>query len=484
MFDFLKKKIADFTGKIKDAIKAKPAQAPPKPVEAQPEQAAREPQEKAAQETAAPTGQKAAMPKPEEPAEVKAAQTPTPEGAPAAKEGQKKQHKQELAKKETPPAQQRTPQTQAPQQAAQPKKIETREAAPAKIIPAPKPVAPDKAAPVGPVKKTGPAKPAAPGPEFEIGGEQKAAIEKATQIREDERRELKAKVGLVSKIFGLVGGKIKITEKETQEFFEEFELSLLEADVQQDAAEAIVAELKSRLVGKEISSREDVTEFLKREVKGSLAKVMETTPINPLTLTEEHKPLKIMFFGPNGAGKTTSIAKIANYFMKKRKSVILAAGDTFRAASIEQLESHANALGVKVVKHKYGSDPAAVAFDAVKAAEAKGIDVVLIDTAGRQETNKNLIEELRKIERVIKPDLKLYVGEAFTGQALLQQATEFDRAIGLSGFVLTKIDNDAKGGTAISLLYSLKKPIVFVGTGQRYDDLLEFRPEFIIDRII
>ena len=198
----------------------------------------------------------------------------------------------------------------------------------------------------------------------------------------------------------------------------------------------------------------------------------------------KQKPLKILFLGPNGAGKTTSIAKIAKYFLDNKKSVIVAAGDTFRAASIEQLEEHAKNIGVKVIKHQYGADPAAVGFDAVKAAEAKKIDVVLIDTAGRQDTNKNLLEELKKIDRVVKPDLKLYVGEAYTGQALLQQASEFNDAIGLDGFVLTKIDTDTKGGTAISLLYKLKKPILFVGTGQRYEDLLEFKPEFIIDRIL
>ncbi|MCR4335909.1 MAG: signal recognition particle-docking protein FtsY [archaeon] len=318
--------------------------------------------------------------------------------------------------------------------------------------------------------------------DFLIGGEDKSAEEKVKVIREDEKRELKAKVGFGKKLFGFVGGKIKITEKEAGEFFEEFELSLLESDVEQDTAEAIVNELKERLIGKEISVKEDVGEFLKKEVRSSLEKIMETEKIN--LLSRKEKPLKILFLGPNGAGKTTSIAKISKYFMNNGKSVILAAGDTFRAAAIDQLEEHGKKLGVKVVKHNYGSDPTAVAFDAVKAAEAKGIDVVLIDSAGRQDTNKNLIEELKKIERVIKPDVKLYVGEAYTGQGLLQQASEFDKAIGIDGFVLTKIDTDTKGGTAISLLYKLKKPIVFVGTGQRYEDLLEFKPEFIIDRIL
>jgi len=304
---------------------------------------------------------------------------------------------------------------------------------------------------------------------------------KTTQISED-KRELKAETGVLQKVTGIVTGKIKINEKDTQNFFDELELSLLESDVEQETASAIVKQLKNQLIGKEISAKEDLTNYLNNEIKKALAKVMETEKINLAQI--EKKPLKILFLGPNGAGKTTTIAKIANYFLKINKSVIMAAGDTFRAASIEQLETHANKLGVKIVKQNYGSDPAAVAFDAVKAAEAKNIDIVLIDTAGRQETNKNLIEELKKIDRVIKPDIKLYVGEAYTGQALLQQASEFNKAIGIDGFILTKIDADAKGGTAISLLYTLKKPIVFIGTGQNYDDLIEFKPEFIIDRII
>ncbi|VVB99383.1 Signal recognition particle receptor FtsY [uncultured archaeon] len=497
MFDFLKKKIADFTGKIQQAMAKKPE--PEKPNGKEPILSEARPTEQSesraglaadlptvSEEKIAPE-KKLHAPEPQMPQESPAPQAGEEEAEekkerdaeqpemPKEKIEKHAEGTEKLIEKKTAPAEKAEMQKQGKPQAKKPlQKIERREE---KEIFAEKP----------PEKK--PAEEKAPEqvfsePEFEIAGERKAAIEKVKEIRDEEKRELKAKVGLTQKVFGFLGGKIRIGEKDTQEFFEEFELSLLEADVQQDAAEAIANELKSRIVGREISSREDVTEFLKREVKASLEKVMKTEAIDILGLTAKHKPLKIMFLGPNGAGKTTSIAKIADYFMKAGKRVILAAGDTFRAASIEQLEIHANALGVKVVKHKYGADPAAVAFDAVKAAEAKGIDVVLIDTAGRQETNRNLIEELKKIVRVAKPDLKLYVGEAYTGQALLEQATEFDKAIGIDGFVLTKIDTDTKGGTAISLLYSLKKPIVFVGTGQRYSDLLEFRPEFIIDRII
>ena len=325
--------------------------------------------------------------------------------------------------------------------------------------------------------------------ETEAGGESAAEPEPLKQIArekktvaEEEKRALKAKTGFAEKLKGLVTGKIKISENDTREFFDSLELSLLESDVEQETASAIVAQLKKQLVGKEVSARENAGEFLKGEIRKALAEVMHTGKIN--LLARKEKPLKILFLGPNGAGKTTTIAKIADYFLRNGESVVLAAGDTFRAASIEQLETHGKRLGVKVVKHNYGSDPAAVAFDAVKAAEAKKIDAVLIDTAGRQETNKNLLEELKKIVRVVKPDIKIYVGEAYTGQALLQQALEFNEAIGIDAFVLTKIDADAKGGTAISLLYTLKKPILFVGTGQKYSDLKEFEPGFIIERIV
>ncbi|MFH1256309.1 MAG: signal recognition particle-docking protein FtsY [Candidatus Diapherotrites archaeon] len=315
--------------------------------------------------------------------------------------------------------------------------------------------------------------------------QQKAALgQKEEPIVEGEKRELKAKIGIAKKIKAIVGAEIRIDEKDVEELLDELELSLLEADVEQETAQAIVSSIKEGFVGKKISGKENVSEQLKREIKGVLLKIMETEQVNFFERVSGKKPFVILFLGPNGAGKTTTISKLTHLLQLKGKKVIWAASDTFRAASIEQLEKHAEKLGVRVVKHNYGADPAAVAFDAVKSAEAKGIDVVLIDSAGRQETNKNLMEEMKKICRVAKPDLKVYVGEAFTGQALLQQAKEFNEALGLDGFILTKLDVDAKGGTAISLLYSLKKPILFVGVGQEYADLQEFNAEKIVERIV
>jgi len=290
-------------------------------------------------------------------------------------------------------------------------------------------------------------------------------------------------VGAGGKLKGLIFGGVEISEKDVSDLLWELELSLIESDVEQDAARELVAKIKGKLVGQKVSLK-NLDEYLKEQIKEILTDMMHTETINLLEMTKERKPLKILMLGPNGAGKTTSIAKLTHLFQKNGKSVILAAGDTFRAAAIDQLEEHANKLGVRVVKQQYGADPAAVAFDAVKAAEAGNIDVILIDSAGRQETNKNLMEELKKIERVAKPDLKLYVGEAYAGQGLLEQAQEFDSALGIDGFILTKIDADAKGGTTISLLYKIKKPILYIGTGQGYDDFEEFTPEFILKRII
>ncbi len=298
-----------------------------------------------------------------------------------------------------------------------------------------------------------------------------------------KERELKAKVSLTTGLKKFFTGKIKIEEKDVKNFLEEFELALMEADVEQNTAGKIIEEIKKTLIGKEIDGK-NLTESLKKEIALIIEKLIKIPEIDLEKKMHEKKPLVILFLGPNGAGKTTSIAKIAFRFKKKGKTVVLAAADTFRAASIEQIEKHSQKLGVKLVKHKYGSDPAAVAFDARKSAEAKGIDLVLIDSAGRQETNTNLMNELKKIDRVVQPDLKLFVGEAMAGNSLFEQAKEFKEKIGFDGFILTKIDTDAKGGTAISLISGLQKPVVFVGTGQSYEQLVEFTPKFITERII
>jgi fused signal recognition particle receptor len=302
---------------------------------------------------------------------------------------------------------------------------------------------------------------------------------------EEEKRALKPKVGIKGRLKAAITGSVELQESDLKDLLWELELALLEADVEQTTAEEICKEIKERLIEKKVGGG-NVEEAVKKEIGEILLGMMKTERFDLLQKikAKEEKPYKILFLGPNGAGKTTSIAKLTHLLQSKNLKVIWAAADTFRAASIEQLEKHAQKLKVRVIKHQYGADPAAVAFDAVKAAQSKRIDVVLVDTAGRQETNRNLMGELQKIERVIQPDLKIYVGEAFTGQALLQQAREYEKMVGVDGFILTKIDCDSKGGTTVSLLYKLGKPILFVGTGQEYKDLQGFEPEFVVSRVI
>ncbi len=300
----------------------------------------------------------------------------------------------------------------------------------------------------------------------------------------EDKRELKANIGATSKIKSFFSKQIEISEKEIEELIFELELSLIESDVEQDTAKEITEQIQKRLIGKKVSSK-NLNEYLKEIIKEILKEMMQTKQINLLDeIKNNSKPFKIILLGPNGAGKTTSIAKITFLLQKNGFDCVWAACDTFRSGAIDQLSEHAEKLGVKIIKQQYGADPAAVAFDAIKSAEANNNDVILIDTAGRQETNKNLMEELKKLERVVKPNLKIYVGEAYTGQGLLEMAKEFDEKIGVNAFILTKIDTDAKGGTTISLLYKLKKPILFVGTGQEYEDFEKFTPEFILNRII
>ena len=190
-----------------------------------------------------------------------------------------------------------------------------------------------------------------------------------------------------------------------------------------------------------------------------------------------------MVIGVNGVGKTTSIGKIAANYKKQGKSVVLAAADTFRAGAIEQVTHHADNVGVKIIKHQKGSDPAAVAYDAVEHAKAQGKELVLIDTAGRMQTNTNLMDEMKKIERVSNPDLVIFVGDALTGNDATQQAVKFNEAIDIDGVILTKADADSKGGSSLSIGYVIKKPIMFLGVGQGYDDIREYDADWMLNQL-
>jgi|TARA_B100000315_G_scaffold155604_1_gene144156 fused signal recognition particle receptor len=299
-------------------------------------------------------------------------------------------------------------------------------------------------------------------------------LEKLEKIQEDE--------GFFKKI-GEKIKRVKISEKEFEIYSEELEMLLLENNVALEVAEEIINKLKEKIVGKE---------FLKKEIEGqikdSLKEIIEEILIEPFNIPEKikektNKPYIILFCGINGVGKTTSVAKIADYLKREKISCVLAAADTFRAASIEQLKKHGEKIGIKVISHEYGSDPAAIGFDAIKYAKKNNIDCILIDTAGRMHTAKNLLKEIEKISKVCKPDLKLFVGESITGNDVVEQAKSFNWSIGIDGIILTKADVDEKGGTSLSVGYVTKKPILFLGTGQEYEAIEVFDKKKFIGKL-
>ena len=302
----------------------------------------------------------------------------------------------------------------------------------------------------------------------------------------EKKRDIAPDLGLFSKLKGMLTNQVEITETETRAMFDELEMALLESDVSPDTAQALVLELKKSLVGKKVA-KSDVEKTINEAIASAITSVFTPAP-DLLALAREKKAkgevLKIMFLGPNGAGKTTTIAKLSSLFKANGLDVVVSASDTFRAAAIEQSAIHAERIGIKLVKQNYGADPAAVAFDAIKHAQSAGAAVVLIDTAGRQETNRNLIEEMKKIDRVAKPDYKIFIGEALAGHVLVEQVKSFDAAVGVDGIILTKLDCDAKGGNSISIAHDAAKPIMFFGVGQEYGDLVPFDPAYIAAKVL
>ncbi|MDD5318064.1 MAG: signal recognition particle-docking protein FtsY [Candidatus ainarchaeum sp.] len=301
--------------------------------------------------------------------------------------------------------------------------------------------------------------------------------------KEEERLEVE--LSLESRIKGAILGEITIKDKDVEGLLDELELSLLEADTSVDVAREVVQSIRAGLVGMKVKGS-----LLKESVRAAVAKALkeqmnaERPDLLALADAKREKPLKILFLGPNGAGKTTTMAKVARLFLKEGKTVVFAAGDSFRAAAIEQTEAHAERLGLKTIKHEYGADPAAVSFDAINYARAHGVDVVLMDSAGRQETNRNLMDELRKIGRVAKPDFNIFVGESIAGNAIVEQIKAFRQAIGVDGVVLTKLDCDAKGGTVLSIAKAAGVPVLFFGVGQGYDDRVWFDAGFVVSLIL
>ena len=281
-----------------------------------------------------------------------------------------------------------------------------------------------------------------------------------------------------------------ISQKDLEPLLFDWKLQLLSCDVAYPVAEFFEKSILKSLLGKNVSRFNNEIDIL---VKDTLKKIIleiinSAGKLNFDEIVKQYmsskKPLKVVFVGVNGSGKTTTIAKIAYRLKNKNIISVLACSDTFRAGAEEQLSIHAKRLGLKLIKHQYGADPAAVAYDAVQYATAHNIPVVLIDTAGRMQTDKSLMDELKKIVRVIKADLTLFIGDSLAGNDALSQAEKFNEIIGINGSIITKADADTKGGTAISILFATKKPIIYLGIGQKYDDLIPFDSEWLINKIL
>jgi fused signal recognition particle receptor len=281
-----------------------------------------------------------------------------------------------------------------------------------------------------------------------------------------------------------VASQKTLKTKDVQDILFDFEIALLESDVAQEVAEALTKKVKEAVTGRQIDRSITTEEYVKNVLQEAIKEVLsEVHDINLLGTIKEKGPnqvFKIVFLGINGTGKTTTIAKVAKLLKDNGFTVVIACADTYRAGAIEQLTEHAERLSVKAITQRYGADPAAVARDAVLYAQRHRVDVVLIDTAGRMQTSRNLMEEMEKIVRVVNPDLKIFVGDALAGNDAVSQAKAFSDYTGFDAVILTKADADAKGGSALSIAHVSGKPIIFLGVGQDYDSLILFD----IDRFI
>ncbi|MAG08639.1 signal recognition particle-docking protein FtsY [Candidatus Woesearchaeota archaeon] len=315
--------------------------------------------------------------------------------------------------------------------------------------------------------------------------EEEKPKEEAPKKEEAKKEDAKEEKPEKKKFFGKIKEKIvttKINEQQFEKLFWDLEVALLENNTAADVISKIKEDIKERIVDKPIS-RTGIEKEVKTALKDSLEELFDVKQTDLIAEAKKKKPFVVCFVGINGSGKTTSIAKVANLFLKNNIKPVLAAADTWRKAAIEQLEVWGNKLNVPVIKHDYGSDPAAVAFDAISMAKARKLDAVLIDTAGRMHSNQNLMDELKKIDRVANPDLTIFVGESITGNDCCNQIKEFNDAVSIDAIILTKADVDEKGGAMISASYMSKRPIIFLGTGQTLDSLEKFEKEKIIESI-
>ena len=316
--------------------------------------------------------------------------------------------------------------------------------------------------------------------------EKKSHFWSRNKDNDKDKEDISADGEATGGLFSFVREKT-IQEKHVEDILFELEMELLQGDVAMEVATEVVDSVKENLVGKKIKRSNDITEYTFYALRDAVEEIISIPGKSMTDMLEEKKaqgePLVVMFVGINGTGKTTTIGKLANYYLKKGYTPVIAASDTFRAGAIEQVTHHADNVGVKIIKHLKCSDPAAVAFDAVEHARAQGKELVLIDTAGRMQTNTNLMDEMKKIKRVSKPDLVIFVGDAITGNDATEQARKFNEAIDIDGVILTKADADSKGGASLSIGYVIQKPIMFLGVGQGYDDIMEYDSQWMLNQL-
>ena len=302
--------------------------------------------------------------------------------------------------------------------------------------------------------------------------------------------KLRSAFGALSKL----ATHASISEKEIDASISDLEMSLIESDVASEVVESITSNLKNRLLDTKIPRSEDKQDFIASQLKDSIRALFALTPKVDLiaqirsklqrNVSSEFEPFVVLFLGINGTGKTTSVSKIAYLLKSNGFSVVLAAGDTHRAGAIEQISEHANRLKLKIIAQSYNSDPAAVAKDAQLYAISHKVDVALVDSAGRMQTSKNLMEEMQKIVRVVKPDIKIFVADSLAGNDALSQAKEFKKFTDFDAAILTKADADVKGGAALSIAYVTQRPIIYLGVGQEYSDLEPFDIEHFIESLL
>jgi fused signal recognition particle receptor len=303
------------------------------------------------------------------------------------------------------------------------------------------------------------------------------------EVKEEGKKEEEVKEGsFFSRIFKKFSAGHKLTQEEFDEIFHELEIIMFENNVALEVVEKMKGNLSKSLVGAEIKKAE-IEKLIVNTLKNTILEILVEPPNLLHQIKGKQGVFVILFFGINGSGKTTTIAKLANKLKQNNISSVLAAADTFRAASIEQLQAHGKRIGVEVISHQYGSDPASVAFDAIQYAKKSNIKVVLIDTAGRMYTKTNLLKEMEKIVRVSQPDLKIFVGESITGNDAIEQAKTFNEAVGIDGIILSKADVDEKAGTILSVSYVTNKPIYYLGTGQNYEDLADFKKKDVLKHL-